>query len=78
MATSLLAKDYQLVSGGTDNHLVLVDLKNKGVDGSRLESVLEYCNIYINKNTVPGDSRPLFPTGMRLGSPAMTTRGCNT
>jgi glycine hydroxymethyltransferase len=64
------------VSGGTDNHLILVDLKNKGADGSRVECVFEMANIYINKNTVPGDKRPLYPSGIRLGSPAMTTRGC--
>ena len=66
---------HKLVSGGTDNHLVLVDLKPKGVDGARVERVLELCGIASNKNTVPGDKSALRPGGLRLGTPAMTTRG---
>ncbi|KAI5464827.1 serine hydroxymethyltransferase-domain-containing protein [Mariannaea sp. PMI_226] len=66
---------YKLVSGGTDNHLVLVDLKPKGIDGARVERVLELCGIASNKNTVPGDVSALKPGGLRLGTPAMTTRG---
>ncbi|SPO06320.1 probable glycine hydroxymethyltransferase [Cephalotrichum gorgonifer] len=66
---------YKLVSGGTDNHLVLVDLKPKGVDGARVERVLELCGVASNKNTVPGDTSALKPGGLRLGTPAMTTRG---
>ncbi|CAM1502351.1 Fc.00g043350.m01.CDS01 [Cosmosporella sp. VM-42] len=66
---------YNLVSGGTDNHLLLVDLKSKGVDGARVERVLELCGIASNKNTVPGDRSALKPGGLRLGTPAMTTRG---
>jgi glycine hydroxymethyltransferase len=64
-----------LVSGGTDNHLVLVDLRSKQIDGSRVENLLENVNIYSNKNTVPGDKSALVPSGLRLGTPAMTTRG---
>lgn len=66
---------YDIVSGGTDNHLVLVDLKNKGIDGARVERVLELVGVASNKNTVPGDKSALKPGGLRMGSPAMTTRG---
>ncbi|KAI8888343.1 SHMT-domain-containing protein [Backusella circina FSU 941] len=67
--------DYKLVSGGTDNHLLLVDLKPKGVDGARVERILELVNIAANKNTVPGDKSALIPGGLRIGTPAMTSRG---
>lgn len=74
MAKALVAKGYELVSGGTDNHLVLVDLRNRKVDGARVERVLELCDINCNKNTVPGDKSALQPHGLRVGAPAMTTR----
>ncbi|KAF2273966.1 SHMT-domain-containing protein [Westerdykella ornata] len=66
---------YNLVSGGTDNHLVLIDLKDKGVDGARVERVLELVGVASNKNTVPGDKSAMKPGGLRIGTPAMTTRG---
>ncbi|KAH8596463.1 serine hydroxymethyltransferase-like protein [Bisporella sp. PMI_857] len=66
---------YNIVSGGTDNHLVLVDLKPQGVDGARVERVLELVGVASNKNTVPGDKSALKPGGLRMGTPAMTTRG---
>ncbi|KIW05673.1 uncharacterized protein PV09_03536 [Verruconis gallopava] len=66
---------YDIVSGGTDNHLVLVDLKSKGVDGARVERVLELAGVASNKNTVPGDKSAMKPGGLRMGTPAMTTRG---
>jgi glycine hydroxymethyltransferase len=66
---------YKLVSGGTDNHLVLVDLKPQAVDGARVERVLELVGVASNKNTVPGDKSAMVPGGLRLGTPAMTTRG---
>ncbi len=66
---------YRIVSGGTDNHLVLADLKPQGVDGARVERVLELVGVAANKNTVPGDRSALTPGGLRMGSPAMTTRG---
>jgi glycine hydroxymethyltransferase len=66
---------YTIVSGGTDNHLVLVDLKPQGVDGARVERVLELVGVASNKNTVPGDQSALKPGGLRMGTPAMTTRG---
>lgn len=68
---------FKLVSGGTDNHLVLADLKPQGIDGSRVERVLELVGVAANKNTVPGDRSALIPGGLRMGTPAMTTRGFN-
>lgn len=75
MAESFMSKGYKLVTGGTDNHLILIDLNNKNIDGARVETVLEASHIYINKNTVPGDKSALMPKGLRLGAPAMTSIG---
>ncbi|RUS70850.1 hypothetical protein EGW08_021388 [Elysia chlorotica] len=75
MCDALLQKDYHVVSGGTDNHLVLIDLKPKGTDGARVERVLELCYITVNKNTCAGDKSAMTPGGLRLGAPALTTRG---
>ncbi|KAI3689144.1 hypothetical protein L2E82_47093 [Cichorium intybus] len=72
---SLIEKGYDLVSGGTDNHLVLVNLRNKGIDGSRVEKVMELVHIAANKNTVPGDVSAMVPGGIRMGTPALTSRG---
>lgn len=55
-------------SGGTDNHLVLVDLKSKGTDGARVERILELCEISVNKNTCAGDKSPMTPGGLRIGT----------
>lgn len=66
---------YKLVGGGTENHLVLVDLKPQGIDGGRVERILELVGVAANKNTVPGDRSALVPGGLRIGTPAMTTRG---
>lgn len=66
---------YNVVSGGTENHLALIDLRDRGVDGARVERVLELVNVASNKNTVPGDKSAMRPGGLRMGSPAMTTRG---
>lgn len=74
-ANALKAKDFKLVSDGTDTHLILIDLKSKNIDGARVEAILEKINIAANKNTVPGDKSALFPSGLRVGTPAMTTRG---
>ena len=74
-AEALTARGYSIVSGGTDNHLLLVDLRPLGVDGSRVERVLELAHIAANKNTVPGDVSALVPGGIRMGTPALTTRG---
>ncbi|XP_069437067.1 serine hydroxymethyltransferase, mitochondrial isoform X2 [Ovis canadensis] len=75
MADALLERGYSLVSGGTDNHLVLVDLRPKGLDGARAERVLELVSITANKNTCPGDRSAITPGGLRLGAPALTSRG---
>ena len=75
-ADSLTNKGYYLVSGGTDNHLMLVDLRNKGVTGKQAENALDEAGITCNKNAVPNDTQsPLVTSGIRLGTPAMTTRG---
>ncbi|CAL5224699.1 g7426 [Coccomyxa viridis] len=75
MADALAQRGYKLVSGGTENHLCLVDLRPKGVDGSRVERVMELAHIAANKNTVPGDKSALVPGGLRMGAPALTSRG---
>jgi glycine hydroxymethyltransferase len=75
MAETMVSKGYSLVSGGTDNHLILLDLRPKGIDGSRVERVCELCSITVNKNTCPGDKSALNPGGLRLGAPALTSRG---
>ncbi|HUS26056.1 MAG TPA: serine hydroxymethyltransferase [Nevskiaceae bacterium] len=76
LAAKLSDKGYQLVTGGTDNHLLLIDLTNKGVKGADAETALSKAGITVNKNTVPFDPRPPFdPSGIRLGTPALTTRG---
>ncbi|KAJ6892815.1 hypothetical protein NC651_025890 [Populus alba x Populus x berolinensis] len=75
-AQSLVEKGYELVSGGTENHLVLVNLKNKGIDGSRVEKVLESVHIAANKNTVPGDVSAMVPGGIRMGKGLYLTRQC--
>ncbi|MFO8100385.1 MAG: serine hydroxymethyltransferase [Salinibacter sp.] len=76
MAAELRARGYDLVSGGTDNHLVLIDLRNKGLTGKKAEAALEAAGITANKNMVPFDDKsPFVTSGLRLGTPAMTTRG---
>jgi len=66
---------YTLVSDGTDSHMVLVNLREKALDGARVEAVLEAVNISCNKNAIPGDKSALTPCGIRIGTPAATTRG---
>lgn len=66
---------YKISADGTDVHMILVDLRPSGLTGSKAEKVLESINIACNKNTVPGDKSPLNPSGIRLGTPALTTRG---
>lgn len=76
MADELMKMDYKLISGGTDNHLMLVDLRNKNVTGKQAEIALDLAGITCNKNAVPNDTQPpLVTSGIRLGSAAMTTRG---
>ena len=74
-ATAMTSRGYELVSGGTENHLMLVDLRPAGVDGARVEAVLEMASIALNKNTVPGDKSAFIPGGIRVGTPALTSRG---
>lgn len=76
LADALTAKGFELVSGGTDNHLILVKLINKDITGKAAEKLLDEANITTNKNTVPNDPQsPFVTSGLRLGTPAMTSRG---
>ena len=76
LAQKLMEMNYQLVSGGTDNHLMLIDLRNKGLTGKQAEKALEDSGITVNKNAVPFDTQPpMVTSGIRIGTPAMTTRG---
>ncbi|SHL00753.1 glycine hydroxymethyltransferase [Anaerocolumna jejuensis DSM 15929] len=76
LAKALTERGFQIVSGGTDNHLMLVDLQNKGVTGKEAEKLLDAANITCNKNTIPNDpASPFVTSGIRLGTPAITTRG---
>lgn len=79
MGEEFMRRDYDLVSGGTDNHLILIDLRNKNLTGKTAEGALEKANITLNKNMVPFDNEsPFVTSGIRIGSPAMTTRGFGT
>lgn len=76
LAEVFLQKDFNLVSGGTDNHLILVDLTNKNISGKQAEEALEHAGITVNKNTVPNEKRsPFVTSGIRIGTPALTTKG---
>jgi glycine hydroxymethyltransferase len=75
LATALERRGHTLVTGGTDNHLMLVDLRPIGVDGATASARLESVGISVNKNTIPGDTSALKPSGIRLGTSAVTTRG---
>lgn len=76
LAESLMAGGITLVSGGTDNHLMLVDLTEKGITGKDLEAMLGRANITVNKNAIPNETRsPFITSGIRIGTPAVTTRG---
>jgi glycine hydroxymethyltransferase len=76
LAESLKEKGYRLISGGTDNHLILIDVRSKGLTGKRAEELLGEVNITTNKNTIPFDpEKPTVTSGIRLGTPAVTTRG---
>ncbi len=76
LAQELLKYKFNLITGGTDNHLILIDLRNKGISGKETQIRLEKAGITINKNTIPFDPNPPFnPSGIRLGTPAITTRG---
>jgi len=76
MAAAFMDRGYQVISGGTDNHLMLIDLRNKGITGKTAEKALGLAGITINKNMVPFDDQsPFVTSGMRIGTPAITTRG---
>ena len=76
MADAFLERGYEVVSGGTDNHLILIDLRNKDLTGKTAEAALQAADITVNKNMVPYDDKsPFVTSGIRLGAPAMTTRG---
>jgi glycine hydroxymethyltransferase len=76
LAAALLKMDYNIVSGGTDTHLILIDLTNKNISGKAAEKALEEAGITVNKNMVPFDTRsPMITSGIRIGTSALTTRG---
>eukprot|EP00884_Botryococcus_braunii_P011887 jgi/Botrbrau1/2069/Bobra.0047s0034.1 len=75
LAKALTSKGYKLVTGGTDNHLVLWDLRPEGITGSKMEKACDLCHITLNKNAVVGDLSAMTPGGVRIGAPAMTSRG---
>jgi glycine hydroxymethyltransferase len=76
MAKTLMQRGYKIVSGGTDNHLFLVDLIDKNITGKDADAALGRANVTVNKNAVPNDPRsPFVTSGLRIGSPAVTTRG---
>ncbi len=76
LAEELIKRGFRLVSGGTDNHLMLLDLRNKGLNGKQAENLLDEIGITVNKNTIPYDTEsPLVTSGIRIGTPAVTTRG---
>jgi glycine hydroxymethyltransferase len=78
MANALVQRDYHIISGGTDNHLMLLDLRNKNITGKEAEAVLGHAGITVNKNMVPYDDKsPFVTSGIRLGTAAITTRGLN-
>ena len=78
LSENLINMGYNIVSGGTDNHLVLIDLRNKNITGKEAERVLGISNITVNKNMVPFDDQsPFVTSGIRIGTPAITTRGLN-
>lgn len=76
LADTLLEKGFKLVSGGTDNHLMLVDLRPFDITGKDLQNNLDECYITVNKNAIPNDpQKPALTSGVRIGTPAVTTRG---
>lgn len=75
LAAALVSKGFQIATGGTDNHIILLNVRAFGLSGAQAELALEHCNISVNKNTIAGDTSALNPSGIRIGLPAMTTRG---
>jgi glycine hydroxymethyltransferase len=78
MTNALVKRNYQIISGGTDNHLMLIDLRNKNITGKKAQETLDKAHITLNKNAVPYDDKsPFVTSGIRVGVPAITTRGMN-
>lgn len=78
MAQEFIKLGYEIISGGTDNHLFVIDLQNKKLTGKEAEKILEQIGISVSRSTIPDDPNPpLNPSGIRIGTPAITTRGCN-
>jgi glycine hydroxymethyltransferase len=78
LSENLITMGYNIVTGGTDNHLILIELRNKNITGNEAERVLGISNITVNKNMVPYDDQsPFVTSGIRIGTPAITTRGLN-
>ncbi len=75
LAKELKKYKFHLISGGTDNHLILINLKNKKISGKEAETILEKAGILANRNTIPGDQKPFSPSGIRIGTPSVTFRG---
>ena len=76
LAAQISARGFRIVSGGTDTHLMLVDVFSKGINGKQAEQALDKAGITVNKNAIPFDTNPpLTPSGIRIGTPALTTRG---
>ena len=74
LCNELINRGYKIVTGGTDTHLFSVDMRSVGLNGSKAEKVLEEISIAVNKNTCPGDKSALTPSGIRIGTPALTSR----
>merc|ERR1711971_946713 len=77
LAAALMSKGHKLASDGTDNHLILWDLRPHGLSGGKVEKVCDAVSISLNRNCVHGDASALSPGGVRIGTPSMTTRGCD-
>ena len=70
-----MSRGYKLITDGTDNHMVVMSCIDKGLTGSKLETALDLCHVTLNKNTIVGDKSAVTPGGVRIGTPAVTTRG---
>jgi len=75
LAKELVRHGFTLVAGGTDNHLILVDMRKQNVDGAKAQEMLESVGIIANRNSIPGDEKPFYPSGVRMGTPSLTSRG---
>jgi len=75
LASKLIDLGFHLITGGTDTHLILIDLRNKGISGHDAQDLLENAGIMANRNSIPDDSSPFYPSGIRMGTPAVTFRG---